>query len=178
MRSAPEITTRTARRRAGATRDRTGRHRQACSEKTETTAAEPTVAPDPMAALDPADRPIAEKMRDLLAGKTDKIFTSKKERTARRRVLPEPQFRAALARQGRRRMHAPRRSIARMQAADADGLETSDYKAPTFAGLSGPDALAEAELKLTQTVLTYARHLQAGRFPYTRVSSNNIELPQ
>ena len=35
-----------------------------------------------MAALDPADRPIAEKMRDLLAGKTDKIFASKKERTA------------------------------------------------------------------------------------------------
>src|SRR5262249_17375769 len=47
---------------------------------------------------------------------------------------------------------------------------------PTFAGLS-PDALAEAELKLTQIVLTYARHLQAGRFPYTRVS-HNIELPQ
>ena len=65
-----------------------------------------------------------------------------------------------------------------MKAADADGLEISDYKAPNFAGLSGPDALAEAELKLTQTVLTYARHLQAGRFPYTRVSNNNIELPQ
>ena len=27
-------------------------------------------------------------------------------------------------------------------------------------------------------MLTYARHLQAGRFPYTRVSNNNIELPQ
>ena len=27
------------------------------------------------------------------------------------------------------------------------------------------DALAEADLKLTQTVLTYARHVQAGRFP-------------
>ena len=37
--------------------------------------------------------------------------------------------------------------------------------------------LAEAELKLTATVLTYARHVQAGRFPYTRVS-RNIELPQ
>src|SRR6266545_49388 len=47
---------------------------------------------------------------------------------------------------------------------------------PNFAGL-GSDALAEADLKLTQTVLTYARHVQAGRFPYTRVS-RNIELPQ
>ena len=43
--------------------------------------------------------------------------------------------------------------------------------------LSDAGALAEAELKLTETVLTYARHLQAGRFPYTRVS-RNIELPQ
>src|SRR6516162_1625727 len=58
----------------------------------------------------------------------------------------------------------------------ADGLNVNDYKTPTFAGLSA-DALAEAELKLTQTLLTYARHLQSGRFPYTRVS-NNIELPQ
>jgi L,D-transpeptidase YcbB len=27
-------------------------------------------------------------------------------------------------------------------------------------------------------VLTFARHLQAGRFPYKRVSQNNIQLPQ
>jgi murein L,D-transpeptidase YcbB/YkuD len=63
-----------------------------------------------------------------------------------------------------------------MKSADADGLEPSDYKPPNFSGL-GPDALAEAELKLTYTVLTYARHLRAARFPYARVS-RNIELPQ
>ena len=63
-----------------------------------------------------------------------------------------------------------------MKNADADGLEPADYKAPSFSGLA-PDALAEAELRLTRAVLTYARHVQAGRFPYTRVSKN-IELPQ
>src|SRR5262249_17423765 len=41
----------------------------------------------------------------------------------------------------------------------------------------GPGALAEADLKLTQTVLTYVRHVQAGRFPYQFVS-RNIQLPQ
>ncbi len=48
-----------------------------------------------------------------------------------------------------------------------------------FQNLAGPapDALAEAELRLTHTVLTYVRHLQAGRFPYNRVTSN-IELAQ
>jgi hypothetical protein len=40
-----------------------------------------------------------------------------------------------------------------MKNADADGLEPSDYKPPNFGGL-GPDGLAEAELKLTRTVLT------------------------
>ena len=67
--------------------------------------------------------------------------------------------------------------IARLKEADADGLEASDYRTPNFTGL-GPDALAEADLKLTQTVLTFVRHLQAGRFPYKRVSQNNIQLPQ
>src|SRR5262249_7538178 len=71
--------------------------------------------------------------------------------------------------------------IARMKAADADGLEPGEYKAPNFAGSNsaglGPDALAEAELKLTRTVLTFARHLQAGRLSYTP-PSRNVDLPQ
>src|SRR5262249_25565697 len=66
--------------------------------------------------------------------------------------------------------------IARMKTADTDGLEPADYKAPSFTDAT-PEALAEADLKLTHVVLTFARHLQAGRFAYTRVS-RNIELPQ
>src|SRR5262245_58636188 len=45
----------------------------------------PAPPPDPLASLDPADRPIGEKIRDLLAAKggpADKIFATKKERTA------------------------------------------------------------------------------------------------
>ena len=67
-------------------------------------------------------------------------------------------------------------AIARLKNADSDGLDPGDYRIPSFTGLS-PDALAEADLKLTQTVVTFARHLQAGRFPYNRVT-NNIQLPQ
>src|SRR5271166_3510591 len=43
---------------------------------------ERAAAPDPLASLDPADRAVAEKVRDLLAAKADKIFSSKKERAA------------------------------------------------------------------------------------------------
>src|SRR5215472_4224770 len=43
-------------------------------------ASEQTAAPDPLASLDPADRAVAEKIRDLLAAKSDKIFANKRER--------------------------------------------------------------------------------------------------
>src|SRR3954452_3479359 len=67
--------------------------------------------------------------------------------------------------------------IARLKNADVDGLDHADYKTPAFNGLSA-DGLAEAELTLTQTLLTYARHLQAGRVPHRQVREDNIALPQ
>jgi L,D-transpeptidase YcbB len=132
-------------------------------------------APDPLAALDPADRAVAEKIRDLLAAKTDKIFAGKRERAAAESFYQARHLAPLWLDKGVENARA-RAAIARLKGAEADGLDPSDYKTPTFVGLS-PDALAEAELKLTDAVLTYARHLQAGRFPYTRVS-HNIELPQ
>jgi murein L,D-transpeptidase YcbB/YkuD len=131
--------------------------------------------PDPFASLDPADRPIAEKIRDVFAGQSDRIFTSKKERAAAEAFYQKRNFAPLWLDKGVESARA-NAAIARLKNADADGLEVSDYKTPNFAGL-GADALAEADLKLTQAVLTYARHVSAGRFPYTRVS-RNIELPQ
>ena len=146
------------------------------TSKEQAASTEQAAAPDPLASLDPADRAVAEKIRDLLATKGGQAF-SPARRSARR---SRRSTRTAISRRSgstrASRMRAPKRSIARLKNADADGLEPSDYRAPSFAGLA-PDALAEAELKLTRAVLTYARHVQAGRFPYTRVS-RNIELPQ
>jgi murein L,D-transpeptidase YcbB/YkuD len=141
-------------------------------------ATEPTSKPDATASLDPADRAIAEKIRDLLASGlysgSDRIFTSKRERQGVEAFYQKRQFAPLWLDKG---VENARKAavIARLRNADADGLEVGDYKAPNFTG--GNDALAEAELKLTQSVVTYARHLQAGRFPYQRVS-HNIELPQ
>ena len=136
---------------------------------------EQAAAPDPLAALDPADRAVAEKIRDLLAAKSDTIFAGKRERAAVEAFYQGRHLAPLWLDKGVENARA-QAVIARLKSADADGLDVNDYKTPTFAGLS-PDALAEAELKLTQTVVTYARHLQSGRFPYTRVSQN-IELPQ
>jgi murein L,D-transpeptidase YcbB/YkuD len=145
-----------------------------------TTATEQTAAPDPMASLDPADRMIAEKIRDLLAAKSDRIFASKKERTAVEAFYQNRNFAPLWLDKGMENERS-RSAIARLKNADSDGLEVRDYRTPNFTIPSsagpGADALAEAELKLTQTVLTYARHVQAGRFPHNRVS-RNIELAQ
>jgi murein L,D-transpeptidase YcbB/YkuD len=141
---------------------------------------EPTIAAeqkvDPLAALDALDRPIAEKLRDLLATKSDRLFVSKKERNAVEAFYQNRNLAPVWLDKGVENARA-KAVITRLSNADADGLDPSDYKTPTFAAAAGPDALAEAELKLTSAVLTYARHVQAGRFPYNRVS-RNIELPQ
>jgi L,D-transpeptidase YcbB len=126
-------------------------------------AATETVAPDPFASLDPADRPIAEKIRDLLAAKTDKIFGSKKEHAAVEAFYQKRNQAPLWLEKGVMDDRA-KAAIARIRAADSDGLDASDYKFPDFAAASGADALTEAELKLTETVITYARHVQAGRF--------------
>src|SRR5882724_4601557 len=47
---------------------------QAAAPQMAVTAPAETV--DPLAALDPADRAVAEKLRDLFAAKTDKIFAN------------------------------------------------------------------------------------------------------
>jgi murein L,D-transpeptidase YcbB/YkuD len=134
-----------------------------------------TAAPDPLASLDPADRAVAERIRDLLAATPDKIFASKNEKAAVEKFYQERDLAPLWLGKGIENARA-KAVIARLKEAEADGLDASDYRTPDFVGLA-PDALAEADLKLTQAVLTFARHLQAGRFPYTRLS-HNIQLPQ
>jgi len=144
-------------------------------------AKEPAVAteqkPDPLAALDPTDRVIAEKIRDLLATKSDRIFAGKRERAAVEAFCQNRNLAPLWLDKGFENARA-KAVIARLKNADADGLEPGDYKTPNFAASGqGPDAIAEADLNLTHSVLAYARHVQAGRFPYSRMS-RNIELPQ
>ena len=134
------------------------------------TSVEQTAAPDPLTSLDPADSAVAEKIRDLLATRADKFFAGKTERAAVEAFYRNRNLAPLWLAQGIENARA-RSVIARLKDADTDGLEPGEYKTPNFAGL-GPDALAEAELRLTRAVLTYARHVQAGRFPYTRVSRN------
>ena len=60
-------------------------------------------------------------------------------------------------------------AIARLKNAAADGLDAPDYATPDFTG--GPDALADSDLKLSQSLLVYTRHLAVGRVAPTRVTA-------
>jgi len=131
---------------------------------------------DRLAALDPADRPIAEKIRDMFAAGADRIFASKNERAAVEAFYQARNLAPIWLDKGIENARA-KAAIARIKDAEGDGLDLADYRIPNLSG-SSADALAEADLRLTQVVVTFARHLQAGRFPYTRVSQHNIQLPQ
>jgi murein L,D-transpeptidase YcbB/YkuD len=118
--------------------------------------------------------PFAEKIRELLA-KSDRTFSSKKERVAVEAFYAKREFKPVWFDDGKANARA-KAAIARIQASAADGLVPTDYRLPEL-NVSGPDAAAEAELRLTTTLVTFTRHLQAGRFPFQRMGGE-IMLPQ
>ena len=65
-------------------------------------------------------------------------------------------------------------AISYLRHVDADGLDPADYPLPNFAALNAPADLADAEIKLTAAVVTYAHHASVGRVHWSRVS-NDIE---
>ncbi len=124
----------------------------------------------------PADRPVADKLHELLdtkarsssiarpSGQRSKNST---RRAAMRRSGPE----------GGQLNTTAKGVIARLKDAAADGLNPADYPVPDFAAASSPDQLAEADLKLTASMMDYARHAQSGRLHWSQVSGD-ISYPE
>ncbi len=59
--------------------------------------------------------------------------------------------------------------IAQLANAAADGLDPADYLVPAFGAATSAEALADADLTLTYSALTFARHLATGRIAPSRV---------
>ena len=91
----------------------------------------------------------------------------------RRGVLRKPRLRAALDRR-RRDDDRAKAAAAYLAGVDADGLDPSEYPVPQIKAGMEPEALAEAEIKFTDAVLTFARHAMAGRVHYSRVSADIV----
>ena len=60
-------------------------------------------------------------------------------------------------------------AIARLNDAAVDGLDAHDYPIPEFRDFTDGAGLADGDIRLTYSVLTFARHLAAGRIAPTRV---------
>jgi L,D-transpeptidase YcbB len=125
----------------------------------------------PLAAnLAAADIPVAEKLRDLIAGRLDHTIERKSDRQAVETFYVNRGF-APLWIEGGVANPRALSAIARLKGAAADGLDPNDYPTPDFsAAADHPDVLADDELKLTNAALTYARHAQIGRVHFSRVS--------
>jgi murein L,D-transpeptidase YcbB/YkuD len=120
--------------------------------------------------LSAADVAVAERLRDILTAKSDRILMRKADRAAVETFYSERGYAPVWVKEGAANAQA-KAAIARLNAADDDGLEVADYPTPTFKD-GDAAAQAEAELKLMATVLTYARHAQLGSVPYTRISAD------
>ncbi len=142
-----------------------------------TTTAAPPVAPsqpaattDASAALDP-DAPITEQLHGLANGKFDRIIGSTKERAAIDAFYSGRNYTPLWITDAKANARA-RAAITYLGRVWVDGLEPADYPIPNFASLTDPVALAEAEIRLTTSVITYAHHAQVGRVHWSRVSGD------
>ncbi|HEY3892586.1 MAG TPA: L,D-transpeptidase family protein [Bradyrhizobium sp.] len=142
-----------------------------------TPAAEPTKEPTKAASnVPPADQPVADRLRDLVGAKSSHYFDRKAERMAVEKFYGARDF-APLWTQGGALGATGKGVIARLKDAASDGLSAADYPVPDFSAATTPDGLAEADLKLTASMLDYARQAQSGRMHWSQVSGD-IQYPE
>ncbi|TYO63277.1 L,D-transpeptidase family protein [Bradyrhizobium hipponense] len=137
-------------------------------------AATATPASEPLKAasnVPAADQPVAEKLKDIISAKTSRHFDRKNERAAVEKFYGARDY-APVWTQGGSLTAAAKGVIARLKDAASDGLNPADYPVPDFAAATTPDALADAELKLTASMFDYARQAQSGRMHWSQVSAD------
>jgi L,D-transpeptidase YcbB len=126
------------------------------------------------AAADPA---IADGLRTVLAGRIDQLVERREDRLALSAFYEARDY-APLWIEAGKPSERMRAAVARLNAAEADGLDPGDYLVPNPDTVSGdPEELAEAELRLMNALLTYARHAQSGRVTPSRISPNIAARP-
>ena len=117
------------------------------------------------------DAAIAEQLRELANGKFDRIIGSEKDRTPIEAFYSSRNYAPLWIADGKPNARATA-AIGYLRHVDGEGLDPADYPVPTFAMLSAPADLADAEIKLTAAVVTYARHASVGRVHWSRVSGD------
>jgi murein L,D-transpeptidase YcbB/YkuD len=128
-------------------------------------AAPPAAAEAPVLTL---DQRVAEKIHEMLGGRIERILG--KNKAAVEAFYTARNFAPIWVDNGAESARA-KATTTYLAGVGADGLDPGDYPVLSFANADA-GVLAEAEMKFTATVLTYARHAQIGRVHYSRVSSD------
>jgi L,D-transpeptidase YcbB len=131
-----------------------------------------TAAPAPMPApvLGGANAPIVALLRELANGKFDRIVGGQNNRPAFDAYYAARGYAPIWITDGKFNDRAAA-AIAYLGQVDADGLDPADYPVPNIsASVSDPAALAEAEARLSASVVTYAHHASVGRVHWSHVS--------
>src|SRR5438132_4003261 len=134
-------------------------------------AAEPAKEPVKVSTVAPADQPVADRLRDMLGAKSLRYFDRKNERAAVEKFYSARDYAPQWTQAGKL-TDSGKGVIARLKDAASEGLNAADYPVPDFAAAASPDQLAEAELKLTASMLDYARQAQSGRMHWSQVSGD------
>jgi murein L,D-transpeptidase YcbB/YkuD len=134
------------------------------------TATAPAASPA-MPALSAADAPIADQLRNLAGGKFDAIVGGKGPRTQIDAFYAPRGYAPLWITDGKANARA-RAAIAYLRQVDADGLDPADYPTPNFDGASSAEDLANAEMRMTASVVNYAHHASIGRVHWSRVSAD------
>jgi murein L,D-transpeptidase YcbB/YkuD len=124
-----------------------------------------------------AQTAVSEKLRELIAGKQfDRLVARKADRAGVEAFYKARDYAPIWLADGKANARAES-AIDYLGRAEDVGLDPADYPTPVFKADMNADALATAELKLTQSALTFARHAQVGRISFTRVG-NDIAFNQ
>ena len=152
----------------------------AAPEKAATTPAAPPAATVAVESST-GDKAVADKLREMVAAKNfDRTFARKADRAGAEAFYKARDFAPIWIKDGAEDARA-KAAIAYLAKAEDVGLDPRDYPAPDFKSAITAEALAEAELKMTASALTFARHAQIGRIHFTRVAGDisfNLEAPE
>jgi len=139
-------------------------------QKAAAPAAEP--AKPVVAASGANDGAVADKLRQIIGGKQfERIVGRKADRAGVEAFYKAHNFAPIWSHDGAASARA-KSAIDYLAHADQAGLDPTDYPTPAFKSDMSADALAEAELKLTDAALTFARQAQTGRISFTRVGND------
>jgi murein L,D-transpeptidase YcbB/YkuD len=136
-------------------------------------AAAPAAEPAKAAATPAATTgsPVADQLREMISGKLDRIVSRKADREGVESFYKARDYKPLWVSDGAADART-KAAIAYLAQVDSVGLDPNDYATPDFKSAMTANALAEAELKLTASILTYARQAQTGRIHFSRIGAD------